>query len=426
MLAAALADVAARAARRSRPPAASWTTSSCRSSASCATWSSPACGSNVERLAEITERVRAEIRTLEAGGLGARGDGVRPRLAAAARGDPVREARAVAQAARQDRLLHRRARPAGDPRRARDHPQDRALARAQPARQDVLQRPAAAHGRRGRASTRRSCRRSPSPAGWRSTNPNMQNVPIRTELGREIRGCFEAAPGNVLLSADYSQIELRVLAHIADEPVLKEIFVEGEDVHTATASQVFRTPPDQLDRRPALEGEDDQLRHRLRPERLRPGRPARHPARGGQGDHRRLPRPLPRGAGLHRGDDREGHARTATSRPSGAAGGRSPSSRRATGRCARSASASRSTAVDPGHRGRRPEARDGPRRTRSLARLAGAADPHRARRAALRRPAGRGRGRRATPSVAAMVGVWDHDPPLVVDVGVGRTWLDAK
>ncbi len=80
-----------------------------------------------------------------------------------------------------------------------------------------------------------------------STNPNMQNVPIRTELGREIRGCFDAAPGNVLLSADYEQVELRVLAHIADEPVLKEIFVRGEDVHTATASAIFRTPPDQLD-----------------------------------------------------------------------------------------------------------------------------------------------------------------------------------
>ncbi len=80
-----------------------------------------------------------------------------------------------------------------------------------------------------------------------STNPNMQNVPIRTELGREIRGCFDAAEGHLLLSADYSQIELRVLAHIADEPVLKEIFVRGEDVHTATASKVFNTPPDQLD-----------------------------------------------------------------------------------------------------------------------------------------------------------------------------------
>nr|MBA2261241.1 DNA polymerase I [Solirubrobacterales bacterium] len=72
-----------------------------------------------------------------------------------------------------------------------------------------------------------------------STDPNMQNVPIRTELGREIRGCFEAGPGCVLLSADYSQVELRVLAHIADEPVLKEVFERGEDVHTATASTVF-------------------------------------------------------------------------------------------------------------------------------------------------------------------------------------------
>ena len=72
-----------------------------------------------------------------------------------------------------------------------------------------------------------------------STNPNMQNVPIRTPLGREIRGCFEAEDGAVLISADYSQIELRVLAHAAEEPVLKEIFVRGQDVHTATASQVF-------------------------------------------------------------------------------------------------------------------------------------------------------------------------------------------
>ena len=79
-----------------------------------------------------------------------------------------------------------------------------------------------------------------------STNPNMQNVPVRTELGREIRGCFEAAPGNVLLSADYSQVELRVLANIADEPVLKEIFIRGEDVHTATASQVFGKAPEEL------------------------------------------------------------------------------------------------------------------------------------------------------------------------------------
>jgi DNA polymerase I len=80
-----------------------------------------------------------------------------------------------------------------------------------------------------------------------STNPNMQNVPIRTPLGREIRGCFEAEEGNVLVSADYSQVELRVLAHIAGEDVLKEIFKRGEDVHTATAREVFRVEEDQID-----------------------------------------------------------------------------------------------------------------------------------------------------------------------------------
>ncbi len=80
-----------------------------------------------------------------------------------------------------------------------------------------------------------------------STNPNMQNVPIRTELGREIRGCFEADPGKLLISVDYSQIELRVLAHAADDSALKEIFRRGEDVHTATASQVFRVAAEEID-----------------------------------------------------------------------------------------------------------------------------------------------------------------------------------
>jgi DNA polymerase-1 len=80
-----------------------------------------------------------------------------------------------------------------------------------------------------------------------STNPNMQNVPIRTPLGREIRQCFEAEDGKLLISADYSQIELRVLANVADEPVLKEIFRRGEDVHTATASQVFSVAAEEID-----------------------------------------------------------------------------------------------------------------------------------------------------------------------------------
>ena len=80
-----------------------------------------------------------------------------------------------------------------------------------------------------------------------STNPNMQNVPIRTALGREIRGCFEAEEGMTLISADYSQIELRVLAHAAGEQVLMEIFARGEDVHTATASRVFGVEAKDID-----------------------------------------------------------------------------------------------------------------------------------------------------------------------------------
>jgi len=71
-----------------------------------------------------------------------------------------------------------------------------------------------------------------------STNPNLQNIPIRTELGRQIRKAFIAAPGHCLLSADYSQIELRVLAHIADEPALIEAFRDNQDIHRVTAAQV--------------------------------------------------------------------------------------------------------------------------------------------------------------------------------------------
>ncbi len=80
-----------------------------------------------------------------------------------------------------------------------------------------------------------------------SNNPNLQNIPIRTELGREIRSCFVAERGKLLVSADYSQVELRLLAHIAGEDVLKDIFRRGEDVHTATACRVFGVTPEQID-----------------------------------------------------------------------------------------------------------------------------------------------------------------------------------
>jgi DNA polymerase I len=80
-----------------------------------------------------------------------------------------------------------------------------------------------------------------------STNPNLQNIPIRTELGRPVRACFVADRGARLLSADYSQVELRVLAHVADEEVLKEIFRAGDDVHAATAAEVFNISRDEVD-----------------------------------------------------------------------------------------------------------------------------------------------------------------------------------
>jgi DNA polymerase-1 len=74
-----------------------------------------------------------------------------------------------------------------------------------------------------------------------STDPNLQNIPIRTEVGRQIRDAFVAEPGNVILAADYSQIELRLAAHMADVPALKQAFADGVDIHSMTAQELFGT-----------------------------------------------------------------------------------------------------------------------------------------------------------------------------------------
>ena len=76
-----------------------------------------------------------------------------------------------------------------------------------------------------------------------STEPNLQNIPVRKEMGGELRKMFVAGEGNILVDADYSQIELRILAHIAADPVMIDAFERGEDIHTVTASQVFGVPP---------------------------------------------------------------------------------------------------------------------------------------------------------------------------------------
>ncbi len=79
-----------------------------------------------------------------------------------------------------------------------------------------------------------------------STEPNLQNIPVRTDLGAEIRKMFIPAPGNVLVDADYSQIELRVLSHIARDDTMRQAFIDGQDIHTVTASQVFGVEPEQV------------------------------------------------------------------------------------------------------------------------------------------------------------------------------------
>jgi DNA polymerase-1 len=81
-----------------------------------------------------------------------------------------------------------------------------------------------------------------------SINPNLQNIPIRTELGREIRAAFTASPGTQLLSADYSQIELRLLAHFSGDALLLRAYRNNEDIHTLTASEVFNVPADTMDK----------------------------------------------------------------------------------------------------------------------------------------------------------------------------------
>jgi DNA polymerase I len=79
-----------------------------------------------------------------------------------------------------------------------------------------------------------------------SIRPNLQNIPIRTPLGREIRSAFVASPGFCMLSADYSQVELRILAHLSGEPALRDTFARGEDIHRATAAEVLGKPAGQL------------------------------------------------------------------------------------------------------------------------------------------------------------------------------------
>ena len=138
-----------------------------------------------------------------------------------------------------------------------------------------------------------------------SSNPNLQNIPIRTPEGRRIRQAFIAPEGYVLVSADYSQIELRVLAHLSGDEALIEVFEAGEDIHTRTASALFGVFPEMVSADMRRRAKVDQLRRHLRDEPLRAlegtgDRPGR-----GERIHRQLLRQLQGGPEIPGRDSRE-------------------------------------------------------------------------------------------------------------------------
>ena len=110
------------------------------------------------------------------------------------------------------------------------------------------------HPRTGRVHTSYSLAAT-STGRLSSSEPNLQNIPVRNEAGRKIRRAFVANPGQSLISADYSQIELRLLAHVADIPQLKQAFAEGKDIHAMTASEIFGVP---------VEGMPSEIRRRAK------------------------------------------------------------------------------------------------------------------------------------------------------------------
>ena len=140
-----------------------------------------------------------------------------------------------------------------------------------------------------------------------SNEPNLQNIPVRTELGSRFRRYFTAPQGSVLLDADYSQIELRVLAHLSGDEALQQAFLHGADIHRATAAKMYGVPDDRAD---AHLCQGRKFRHHVRQGRLQPWQRPWHFRKRGAGVHRRLSGRLPQREGLYGKD----HCRRARKR----------------------------------------------------------------------------------------------------------------
>lgn len=132
-----------------------------------------------------------------------------------------------------------------------------------------------------------------------STNPNLQNIPIRTDMGLKIRECFIAKPGHKIISSDYSQVELRLMAVVAGVKALKEAFNHGIDIHAATAAKVFGVPADQVDHNLAPSCQNNQFRRYLRHFAVWTGQTAGHIRRRSQNLHRQLFSPNAGNQGLY-------------------------------------------------------------------------------------------------------------------------------
>ena len=263
-----------------------------------------------------------------------------------------------------------------------------------------------------------------------SSDPNLQNIPIRTELGREIRRAFVAEPGHVLISADYSQIELRVLAHLSGDETLIDAFQRGDDIHDQTALKVFG--PDS-----GLDPHELRRRAKIINYALLYGKTAFTLAKdigvtqqAAQAFIDAYFAGFPRVRGFidtTLAQAREtGVVKTMFGRRRLVPELTSRNGQIRVGRRAR-----HREHADPGHRRRHPEARDdrrarGARGAARTDRPGRAHDPHGARRAAVRGA----RAREPTSSPRSSASGWSRPPRSpcrsTVDVGIGENWKDAK